>query len=71
MIKEAIAKVVEKHDLTEGEMIDVMDQVMGGEATPAQIAAFIFFRRSPRDDARHRRTSHHATKPDPRRRSRD
>jgi len=41
MIKEAIAKVVERLDLSEGEMIDVMDQVMGGEATPAQIAAFI------------------------------
>ena len=41
MIKEAIAKVVEKQDLAEGEMIDVMDQIMGGEATPAQIAAFI------------------------------
>lgn len=41
MIKEAIAKVVEKQDLTEGEMVDVMDQIMGGEATPAQIAAFI------------------------------
>jgi len=41
MIKEAIAKVVERQDLTEGEMIDVMDQIMGGEATPAQIASFI------------------------------
>ena len=41
MIKEAIAKVVERYDLTEGEMIDVMNQIMGGEATPAQVAAFI------------------------------
>jgi len=41
MIKEAIAKVVERHDLTEGEMIDVMNQIMGGEATPAQVASFI------------------------------
>ncbi len=41
MIKEAISKVVEKQDLTEGEMIDVMNLVMGGEATPAQIGAFI------------------------------
>jgi len=41
MIKEAIAKVVEKIDLSEGEMIEVMAQVMGGEATPAQIGAFI------------------------------
>lgn len=41
MIKAAIAKVVERKDLTETEMIAVMDQIMGGEATPAQIAAFI------------------------------
>ncbi len=41
MIKEAIAKVVEKQDLTEAEMIGVMNQVMGGEATAAQIGAFI------------------------------
>ena len=41
MIKKAIAKVVERHDLTESEMIEVMDQIMSGEATPAQVAAFI------------------------------
>ena len=41
MIKDAIAKVVERQDLSEEEMIDVMDQIMGGEATPAQIGAFI------------------------------
>ena len=41
MIKAAIAKVVEQQDLSEAEMIDVMNQVMGGEATPAQIGAFI------------------------------
>jgi anthranilate phosphoribosyltransferase len=41
MIKKAIAKVVERQDLTEAEMIDVMDQIMTGEATPAQVAAFI------------------------------
>jgi anthranilate phosphoribosyltransferase len=41
MIKNAIAKVVERQDLSEAEMIEVMDQVMGGEATPAQIGAFI------------------------------
>jgi len=41
MIKQAIAKVVERHDLTEAEMIEVMDQIMSGEATPAQVAAFI------------------------------
>lgn len=41
MIKRAIAKAVEHQDLSEGEMIEVMDQVMGGEATAAQIGAFI------------------------------
>jgi anthranilate phosphoribosyltransferase len=41
MIKNAIARVVERQDLSEAEMIEVMDQIMGGEATPAQIAAFI------------------------------
>lgn len=41
MIKEAIAKVVESQDLTEAEMIGVMNQIMGGEATAAQIGAFI------------------------------
>lgn len=41
MIKEAIAKVVEKKNLTEDEMVSVMREIMEGEATPAQIAAFI------------------------------
>lgn len=41
MIKEAIAKLIERQDLNELEMIDVMNQVMGGEATPAQIGSFI------------------------------
>ena len=41
MIKEAIGKVVLGQDLAEGEMIEVMSQIMGGEATPAQIGAFI------------------------------
>lgn len=41
VIKKAIAKVVERENLTEGEMIEVMDQIMSGEATPAQIAGFI------------------------------
>ena len=41
MIKKAIAKVVEREDLTEGEMIEVMNQIMSGECTPAQIGAFI------------------------------
>lgn len=41
MIKKAIARVVEREDLTEGEMIGVMNQIMSGECTPAQIGSFI------------------------------
>jgi anthranilate phosphoribosyltransferase len=41
MIRKAIAKVVDRLDLSEGEMIEVMSQIMSGEATSAQISAFI------------------------------
>lgn len=41
MIKQAIGKVVEKQDLSEREMNKVMSEIMSGEATPAQIGAFI------------------------------
>jgi len=41
MIKEGIAKVVGREDLAESEMMDVMREIMEGQATPAQIAAFI------------------------------
>jgi anthranilate phosphoribosyltransferase len=41
MIRKAIARVVERNDLSEAEMIEVMDQIMSGGATPAQIASFI------------------------------
>lgn len=41
MIKEAIGKVVTHTDLSEQEMIGVMDEVMSGSATEAQIGAFI------------------------------
>lgn len=41
MIKAAIAKVVDRKDLNEGEMVEVMDQIMSGGATAAQIGAFI------------------------------
>lgn len=41
MIKKAIARIVERRDLSEAEMIEVMDQIMSGEATPAQTASFI------------------------------
>lgn len=40
-IKEALARLVERQDLTEDEMIDVMREVMSGEATPAQIGGFL------------------------------
>ncbi len=41
MIKEAIAKVVDREDLREAEMYAVMSEIMDGEASPAQIGAFI------------------------------
>lgn len=41
MIKEAIAKVVERIDLTAEEMTAAFDEIFEGQATPAQIAALI------------------------------
>ena len=41
MIREAISKVVTGVDLDEQEMIGVMNEIMGGEATDAQISSFI------------------------------
>jgi anthranilate phosphoribosyltransferase len=41
VIQEAITKAVKKEDLNEVEMMQVMSEVMGGKATPAQIASFI------------------------------
>jgi len=41
MIKEAIGKIVEGIGLSEPEMMEVMNIIMEGEATPAQIGAFI------------------------------
>ena len=41
MIKDAISKVVKGADLTEDEMVHVMNEIMGGEASPAQIGAFL------------------------------
>jgi anthranilate phosphoribosyltransferase len=40
-IKEAISRVVLGHDLSEIEMYGVMNEIMSGEATPAQIGSFI------------------------------
>ena len=41
MIKTAIEKVVDGENLTEVEMPGTMNQIMGGDATPAQIGSFI------------------------------
>ena len=41
MIREALAKVVNQENLREPVMMGVMEEVMEGKATPAQIAAFI------------------------------
>jgi anthranilate phosphoribosyltransferase len=41
MIRETIQKVVDGQDLTEGDTVDTMNEIMNGEATPAQIACFI------------------------------
>lgn len=41
MIKEAISKLIEKKDLTREEMVGVMNQIMTGNATPAQIGGFL------------------------------
>ncbi len=41
MIKEAIVKIVDKQDLTYKEAYDVMNEIMSGETTPTQNAAFL------------------------------
>ncbi len=41
MIKEALAKVIQKMDLEEGEMVETMTEVMEGRTTPAQLGAFL------------------------------
>lgn len=41
MIKEAIAKIVLRQDMAEAEAIEVMTEIMTGQATEAQIASFI------------------------------
>jgi anthranilate phosphoribosyltransferase len=40
-VREAIEKLVHRADLSEPEMIDVMNQIMTGEATPLQVASFL------------------------------
>ncbi len=41
MIKEAIVKIVSKEDLTYDEAYQCMNEIMGGETTPTQNAAFL------------------------------
>jgi len=41
MIQEAIAKAIEGTSLTEAEAVEVMNGIMSGDATPAQIGAFL------------------------------
>ncbi|MDF1552498.1 MAG: anthranilate phosphoribosyltransferase [Deferrisomatales bacterium] len=41
MLKELIHKLVDGIDLSEGETVDAMEAIMGGEATHAQMAAFL------------------------------
>jgi len=41
MITEAIKKIVDSQNLSETEMTEVTDEIMGGKATDSQIAAFI------------------------------
>jgi anthranilate phosphoribosyltransferase len=41
MIREAIEQVVNGENLNESEMMEIMEEVMSGTATPAQIAAFM------------------------------
>ncbi|MCM1544465.1 MAG: anthranilate phosphoribosyltransferase, partial [Ruminococcus sp.] len=41
MIKEAIIKIVNKEDLTYDEAYQVMNEIMSGETTPTQNAAFL------------------------------
>ena len=41
MIKEAIVKIVNKEDLTYGEAYEVMNEIMNGDTTPTQNAAFL------------------------------
>jgi len=40
-IRDALSRIIDGVDLTRDEIIGTMDQIMSGEATPAQIAGFI------------------------------
>jgi len=40
-VQEALARLLDGHDLSRGEARSVMNEIMGGEATPAQIGGFL------------------------------
>ncbi|MCP4128919.1 MAG: anthranilate phosphoribosyltransferase, partial [Gammaproteobacteria bacterium] len=40
-IQQAIQRVIERHDLSSAEMIEVMRSIMTGGATPSQIGGFL------------------------------
>lgn len=40
-LKTSLLRVMERHDLSQDEMADVMETIMSGQATPAQIAGFL------------------------------
>ncbi|NDB69810.1 MAG: anthranilate phosphoribosyltransferase, partial [Methylocystaceae bacterium] len=39
--KDVLSQLLERQDLTQSAMLEVMRQVMGGELTPAQISALL------------------------------
>ena len=41
MIQQAIARLIEGHDLSRGESVTVMNEIADGGATPAQVGAFL------------------------------
>ena len=41
MLKELLAKLIQKEDLSEEEMVQATQEIMGGEASPAQIGSFL------------------------------
>ena len=40
-IRDSIIRLVGRHDLNEAEAASAMTEIMAGEATPAQISAFL------------------------------
>ncbi|MFN2471570.1 MAG: anthranilate phosphoribosyltransferase, partial [Gaiellaceae bacterium] len=50
-MQQALARVVEGHNLGRDEAREVMNEIMRGEATPAQIGAFLAALRAKRETA--------------------